>query len=381
MATKNSNYLYVGSKSDIHLLHPRNPTYLIVKNLIDSLSDPDARKLDLLLICGDVFDSLGNLNTMELTYIMQYINFLFAWARENNVIVRVLEGTPSHDREQSRMFEAVRENDGYQDVDFKYVTTLSIEYIESIKKNILYIPDEWRTSTEETLAEVKDLLKAKGLTKFDIGCFHGQFDYQLPPHVHAPKHDSEAYMALCNDAIFIGHVHIHSRKKKILAQGSFDRLSHGEEGAKGHLRVKINPNHGLDVKFVENKNAMRFDTIKCVGMELTDAIQKVTAYADKFDKVCWLRIEAEKGHLIFDHLTNLADTYRHIKWSKLVRDLEEEADEQRRQEFDDDDVVRAPTAITITPNNIYDQLIKRVGGKCENLDVLAVAMEQLQEVM
>lgn len=381
MVGKNSNYLYIGSKSDIHLLHPRNPTRLIVQNLITAFSDPDARKLDILFICGDVFDSLGMLNSQDFIYVSQYISFLFKYARENNVIIRVLEGTPSHDREQSRLFEAIYENDGYHDVNFKYVTTLSIEYIEAIGKNVLYIPDEWRHTTEETLDEVKELLKAKGLTKFDIGCFHGQMDYQLPPHVHAPKHDSEIYSALCNDVIFIGHVHIYSRKGCILAQGSFDRLSHGEEGRKGHLRVKVSPNHSLDVKFVENKHAMRFDTVKCLDMPLDEAIRKVEAYVENITNYCWVRIEAEKGHLIFEHIPNLAQSYPYVKWGKLVRDLDEENDELLRNASDPDEEIHAPVAITITPNNIYDQLIKRVLSKCDHLEIMDVAKEQLREVI
>ena len=75
-----------------------------------------------------------------------------------------------------------------------------------------------------------------GLTKVDYAVMHGQFDYQLPKHITGmPRHDSQKYLDIVKHYIFIGHIHTHSVYDRIIAQGSFDRLTHGQEEPKGYV--------------------------------------------------------------------------------------------------------------------------------------------------
>ena len=57
-----------------------------------------------------------------------------------NIILRILEGTPSHDWKQSKLF--IHLNDLTKaGTDVKYIDSLSIEYIDKFGINVLY-PDE-----------------------------------------------------------------------------------------------------------------------------------------------------------------------------------------------------------------------------------------------
>ena len=78
-----------------------------------------------------------------------------------------------------------------------------------------------------------------------------------------------------NGLIFIGHVHKSSQYGRIIAQGSFDRLSHGEEDPKGHMRATRKTDGTHDIVFIENKKAKKYITISCLYLPIEDAISKI----------------------------------------------------------------------------------------------------------
>ncbi len=268
----NRDQLNVAVLSDIHLGHTRTNTFHIVANLRQALPDnEETAALDLILLAGDIFDHLLTLPQEEVDEIQAWITELLAICAKYNILLRVLEGTPSHDWKQSRQF--VNLNLGADvPAELKYVDTLSIEVIEELGGlTILYVPDEWNHDANVTRAQVQELLKKHGLDKVDIACMHGSFDYQLPIE-SIKNHNSEWYQSIVNHYIVIGHVHIRSQKGKILAQGSFDRLSHGEEAPKGHYRFSIGPTEDK-CWFVENKGAKLYLTIDCRSKSLESLIK------------------------------------------------------------------------------------------------------------
>lgn len=265
--------------SDIHLGHPRTNTFHIVANLRKALPDnEETAKLDLILLAGDVFDRLLTLPQEEVDEIQAWINELLALCAKYNILLRVLEGTPSHDWKQSRQF--VNLNLGAEiPAQLKYVDTLSIEVIEELGGlTVLYVPDEWNHDASVTWLQVQELLKKHGLDKVDIACMHGAFDYQLPIE-SIKNHNSEWYQSIVNHYIVIGHVHIRTQHGKILAQGSFDRLSHGEESPKGHYRMTLSP-AGNKHWFVENEGAKLYLTVDCRELTLAALIQHMQSVED-----------------------------------------------------------------------------------------------------
>jgi hypothetical protein len=341
--------------SDIHLGHRRNGTRGIVINLRDAFPDnAQTGELDIIWLAGDVFDDLLQLSDEDLADIDFWIADFLRICKKWNISVRVLEGTPSHDWKQSQRF--VTMNEAAQiGADLKYVTTLSIEYIEHLGINVLYVPDEWELTTEKTLGQVHELLRAKGLDKVDYAIMHGQFAHQLPDHVKAQSHDSEAYLSIVKELIFIGHVHTYSRYKRILAQGSFDRLAHGEEAPKGHLRFFKQTNGDMQVQFHENFNAMRFITIKCLGMDLEQTLEEVDKVVLTLPDESFVRVESESTNPIFANMDLLIRNYPFIQFSKLSRE-----DAESEKALIEDQTLFVP--ITITRDNIVPLLMERLAS-------------------
>lgn len=372
--TSSRSELRIASISDIHLGHPRNPTRDIIENL--KLAFPDnaeTAQLDLIVLGGDVFDDLLSLPREEVLDIDFWILDLLRLCKKHDILLYVLEGTPSHDWKQSQRFEAINTM-AKVGAALKYVTTLSIEYIERFNLNLLFVPDEWESTTEKTLAQVRELMQARDLEQVDYAFMHGQFEYQLPEFVKAQKHSSEAYLALVKHLIFIGHVHRHSSFERIIAQGSFDRLAHGEEEPKGHVRATIHADGTYQVTFVENVGAKIFKTINCNAYGLDETLAVIDAAMQSVPENAFVRIEGHETNPIFSTFEVLVRRYPLITWSKLVHKDDEE---EKVVTLDMEDTY---VPITITRDNIETLLMERLARHPLADAVLSESRRLLAEV-
>ena len=364
--TKISEALHMASVSDVHTGHKRNTTPEILSNLRAAFPDnAETGKLDIIWIAGDFFDSLLSQSDPHLYDIVLWVSSFLRMCKKHDIVVRVLRGTPSHDWEQPMLF-AIMNEAAEIGADIKYVRELSIEYIERFGITVLYVPDEWSTTSENTLSQVQELLRAKGLDQVDYAIMHGQFEYQLPPHVKAQKHDSQAYLAIVRRLIFIGHVHIFSTLDRIIAQGSFDRLSHGEESPKGHVRALVRSNGEYEVTFVENKHAKKFVTINCLRLSLEETIAKIDAVCTQLPEGSFARVEAEHDNPITSNLVMLIRRHPHITWSDHV--LRGNEEQEKLVEEVEEDLEYTP--ITITPDNIVGLLMQRISALAPPAEVL-----------
>lgn len=369
--------LNIASISDIHLGHNKNNAADIIKNLEKAFPDnAETAKLDLLIFAGDVFDQLLFLSRDDVVLIKHWVARILKLAKRHDIIVRVLEGTPSHDRKQSSIFVTINEIADIN-ADLKHITELSIERIEKLGIDVLYVPDEWSDSPEKTFDQVIDLLTAKQLSQVDFAVMHGSFNYQLPPVVKSPKHNEEQYLSIVREYIFIGHIHIHSSYKRILAQGSFDRLAHGEEEPKGHLRVSYDSEGNRRVKFVENKGARIFKTINCIGLDIPQILDKVNQEIKDLPPDIFVRIEAEKDNPIFSTFEVLIRQFPLATWSKRPRDDEEETEEVNIVSSEEDSYI----PITITKDNIATLLLERINKQTVTEHIRDRCRVLLEEVM
>jgi len=346
--------LNIACISDIHLGNKRNNARNIIKNLYAAFPDNSKTgELDIIFIAGDVFDSLFSLSDNDVVDIDLWIASLLQLCVKHDILLRVLDGTKSHDWFQSERFMTIA-NILNNKVDVKYYKEIAVEYIERFGINVLYVPDEANDTTEKTLKQVKEILEAKGLKRVDYAVMHGQFEHQLPPFIKVQKHDSKEYLALVKELIFVGHIHTHSVYKRIIAQGSFDRISHGEEEPKGHVRVVMKSNGDRNIKFIENKKATIFKTINCTGLTLDDTIIKIDIEAGDLPDNSHVRVCGNADNPIFTNMNMLVARYPLLVWSKLINETHEEI------EIDDitTDVNYIP--ITITKNNIKDLLLNRI---------------------
>lgn len=362
--------------SDIHLGHRSNDTTRIIDDLSREIfSKKLLSKINMLFLAGDVFDRLLQLDYPALPEIDTWIARLLIECQKAGVLLRVLEGTPSHDRGQNERFETIY---GLIDskTDFKYVKELSIENIPAFNCNVLYVPDEWRADNAQTFAEIQELLKKNSLKQVDLVIMHGQFEYQLPIKLdRAVVHDEQAFTKIAKVAIFVGHIHTHSRSGKIIAQGSFDRLRHGEEEPKGYVWASIKSDR-ISVEFIENKNARIYKTVKVYGLDIQSTLDKIEKELKKLTDYACLRIEGEPGHAIFANFFELQRRFPNVTFTKLPKDKKT----GEAIALPDNNEFAKWQPIDINKDNIVSLLINRLPKKLESSDVEYIK-QQIKEAL
>jgi len=342
------------SVSDIHLGHPNTPTRHILDNLRKAFPNSASMdNLDVIWIVGDLTDRPLSWHDDSVMEIEGWFGEFLRMAKRRDIMVRVLEGTPSHDWRQNKHLIRVNEQ-AEIGADIKWVDTLSIEYIEKFDIHVLYVPDEWAHETDEVWRQVQQLLQQHGLTQVDFTLLHGTWDFQLPDFVKAPKHVVERYEAITRHYIFSGHHHLAVHRGKVINNGSFDRLCHGEEGPKGHWRVTVDTEHGDSIEFVENKGAQIYNTIDCTGLAVEDALDKLKVVA-QYPAGSYVRVMAARKDPILSSIDTLRKKYPRISWSTKPNDEKEDVQKNMlvdmRPQF---------TQLNITSSNVRDLLMARL---------------------
>lgn len=352
--------------SDIHLGHNKNKTREIIDNIDKFLYvNNDFKDLDIIFIAGDLFDTLLDLSNDEISMIMGCLSKLMWFCGVNNIKLRILKGTPSHDWNQSKVAESVYKLSRVN-IDFKYIDTLFIEYVKDLQLHILYVPDEWTSSTELTFNQVQQLLKDNNIEQVDIAIMHGMFNYQLrnvPGNIQ--KHNEADYLNIVKHYINIGHIHTYSHYERIIAQGSFDRLSHGEEEPKGGVVCEITSDHNDIFYFIENKTAKIYKTIELKSKDLESSIKKIDKIVTKLPVESYVRIKANKDHPLYSAFDNLKLKYPFVYFSKTsIEDEEEQYILINTNNQITDDYI----PLTITRENYKELLLKEINLKYKLTD-------------
>lgn len=364
--------LRIGEMGDVHLLHNKTSTDHILKNLTKAFPDnAETGELDLIIIAGDLFDRLVYYPDPNISIIRRWMFLFLHMCKRRDIVVRVLEGTPSHDWKQSVHF--ITENE-VADIgcDIKWVESLSIEHIERFGINVLYVPDEWKHQTDDVWKDVCKEMSEKGLEQVDFTILHGAFNYQLPSHVPVPTHIPERYMGITKYFVFGGHIHRRSQYGNILAAGSFDRLTHGEEEDKGHYRVVVDRNNvDHEIRFVVNEGAKLYKSVDCTGLTLDVALTKIDQMVDTLPIDSHVRIIAEKGSPILVGFKEVVDRYR-LHWITQKPVGEEKINREAVSR-----IITPFTPAAITPDNIIGMVMERARQRTDDPVLIAAVQELL----
>lgn len=350
--------------SDIHLGHKNTKTKDIIENLRELIfKDHSNKELNILFLAGDVFDGLLDLNDEDLPFIDFFIEDLLRFCNKYEISLRILEGTPSHDWTQSQRFLTIAKMLNLPNLDILYIDNIHIEHNERFNMNILYVPDEIQPTVDKTLKIVKDLLIAKGLDSVDIAIMHGQFEFQLPSHIkNMPRHSSAEYLKIVKKLIAIGHIHTFSTFDRIVAQGSTDRLSHGQEEPKGYIKADIYSDR-FDFSFIENKNAQIYKTIDISNYELEDTFYHIDVIIKDYPAGSFIRLKANYEHPIFFNMDELIKKYPTFVFSRLIKDKTKNNDDVPT---DLDITSNEYTPITLNKENIPQLLKSKIMIKLNN---------------
>jgi len=267
--------------SDIHVGCPRLNPHLLHQKFEKFLYPRITPEIGILFICGDFFDTLLNLNAYASFEAMDIIKELKFLCRKNGCDLRVLRGTFTHDRNQPKHFV---NGEDPNDLSVRLYDTMAIEHHEKTGLDILYMPDN--LVSDDIYEDIRKLLESHNLDKVDILIHHGYFKHMLPeallvkglPHGCLEAEKISKYVKGC---VLNGHVHISSVYQNVISIGSFDRLSHGEEEAKGFYQINIKDGvYSFD--FIENQDASIFKTF---NLQAYSAEEAITRFSERWSLV------------------------------------------------------------------------------------------------
>ena len=304
--------------SDTHLVHRRTPTTHIVNNIKSYVLNEANTDVDVIYIAGDLFDRSFDVGNEEYLVVLDFLKYLLDYCHEFNIMLRVLEGTPSHDWKQPRTLIELN-NIRETPIDLKYYNVLDIEYNEKLDRYVLYIPDEYTNDHAVIEKEVAERMREHGITQVDTAILHGQTLHQIAgiPNFKPLAYDENYLMSVVKGFTHIGHVHRQSLYQRVSAQGSFDRLAHGEEEDKGYVIVE----DGVRT-FIKNPNAFIYKTLK---LTKNDNLQTLDKKINNYPKGSHIRLNLAKDHPLNNDFRNLKIRYMDYHVERLTESSESDS--------------------------------------------------------
>ena len=323
--------------SDIHFGNGRLSSVRVYEHLQKVLY-PLFKDIKLLIINGDTFDTLLNMNNEAGFYVARFIDDLTTLALFHKVYIRVVRGTFSHDRYQNQFF-VVRDK-GINTLNgipmIRVIDKISIEHFDELNINVLYCPDD--QPHVDLSQAVIDVITANHLDKVDLLFSHGYFTHLLPKNLPHIPHNTLDYDKLKKyvDGLFVnGHVH-HPvvYDNRVITSGSFERMNHDNDNTPVGMWILTGTRHKTKFQwtyeFIENKDAIPFTTFHTEkytsGEFLCKDIQK---YMDQLRKTdypvhdpVYIRIQGETfpgvTEWIHDHYLNIIIT---DKKTQLIQEV------------------------------------------------------------
>ena len=227
----------------------------------------EKKSLDFIVILGDWFDKKINLNSKDAKYSTVFFERICQICIDNDIKLRIIQGTESHDNSQLEVLEILAKN---KPVDFKVFYEVEEEELFP-DFNVLYVPEEYINSIDEKYGKYMN-------KKYDMIFGHGMIqEVKFAALIQssettmkkAPIFKSKMLCDMCYGPIFFGHIHTKDIfNDRLYYVGSYSRWKFGEEEDKGFYYVKYeNDTKEFEAKFIVNDKAMKYDTIEIYEKE------------------------------------------------------------------------------------------------------------------
>lgn len=291
MKTKKATVIRTVFLSDLHTGNPRIPAavghdhlrQILYPQLINN-------QIDLLVIGGDFFHTLLSLNSVDGFHAILIAQELLMIASRERFLIRVLRGTFSHDRYQNRLFLQQEHNSELEiehiingDSLVKIIDTVTVEHINSLNIDLLFVPDDLAKLDVYDL--INQQLQQSQLTQVDMVFSHGYFEHLLPKDIPLFPPNTLSYNKLkhlVKGVVLNGHVHTPSIYHNVVSGGSFERFQHGEEEDKGFFIVDYDrKSHQVIYNFIKNDLTLLFKAIDLVGLTSEEALAKYKQILDE----------------------------------------------------------------------------------------------------
>lgn len=340
--------------SDIHLGHRDTTTSWIIQNLDRTFDhyrdDSQWTSLDAIFIAGDLFDSPLPLNSPVRAEVIEWASRILPWCARHRISFIILEGTPSHDADQPKMLEDLANTFKlmYPDLDFLYVNDLSIRWHERLQRNIVYVPDCCRDSCREVEDWVEAEMRRLNLDQIDMAVMHGVFGYQLRFGSEDHKYRERWWLDRVRGYLHIGHHHTFSQYERIVAEGSYDRLRHGEEEPKGFVWAR-DMGEERWFTFVENPGAKIYHTVKLTSMDLDKSLARIAKSTESLPTGAHVRVMAPRGHPVLQATREIINIYNAFV---MKFEPEKDAEEDKQITLNSDLPLATYVPVTLTPDNV-----------------------------
>ena len=277
--------IHIGKKSADRLRKELNEGFL---KYIEEEKD----NLDLVTIAGDYFDRIIRFNEPAGVLALDTLDRIIETAKIGHFLVRIIQGTKSHDNNQLDVFNSYEET--YPDI-LKIITKVTKETInlKGYELKVLYLPEEYPTDPDsyyqDYFSDHYDLIYGHGMTDIVGFSFSDWKDEGENISFGTPVHNTDKLLELSSGPVMFGHIHNKkSYKDKFYYTGSYSRYAFDSQEPKGWLVSEINPDDTSDytVEFKENKLAPTYGIIEVDTLPLeegTDLLDVLKTMSNMYD--------------------------------------------------------------------------------------------------
>lgn len=338
-------------------------------------------KPDILIFVGDYFDSKLSFTDNQSYYAMMFFNEVMMICKENNIIVRMVQGTRSHDLNQLQAFKS-HERD--KKVNFRIIEALSDEELLGLK--ILYIPEEYpedREFYEEFFKQHQG--------EYDLVAMHGTAECVEGGEIMAksvagrknvaPVFTVDELLGLLTKRGFVSSGHIHQRsnyKNKILYSGAYTRWRFDDTSDRGFTYFEFEDDSSK-FEFILNSEAPEFKTIRLSeslidpNMPVQDLQKMLDEEVGKTDnlKIDLAGLSKDKIDILKQHFSNNEKVKIEVSKEKTKDVLNEALDEDIKAKFKKYEYITHPS----TPlEDRIDKYLKEEKG-------ISLSLELIREIL
>ena len=317
---------------------------------------------------GDMLDHAIRLYQPAFKAFLKVLSFLIHVCAENDIVLRIMNGTWEHDHGQLRYVEDLRDVMS-PDCNLRVIDRIELEYIPELDLRYLYIPDDMPyESSQEIVDVVLEKMRELGWDYVDYACVHGFFDFTVPPVARAAQKIiySESQFPFVRKLINAGHVHLHQKNGKVISNGNVDFIRFGETGPKGAVLVIDKKDQGASSIFLENQFSAPYITLTYgddkTTQEITDDITQAVS-GIKTTRLIHLRVLIENKDIRTAIRTWLLDAFPHVltKVGAPPRDSTKALEEDNSAPYGGVELPPMPTPETLA-DYVYNRLSTKDGA-------------------
>jgi DNA repair exonuclease SbcCD nuclease subunit len=306
-------------------------------NIFLSRAKKDKHDLDFIVVGGDIFHRKFSFNHKTARLAIDFIDDLAQLCLDNDISLRILKGTQTHDYQQLDNFKYL-ERKG----DIKIINKV---HAEEMRENfvVLHMPEEYMSDYHEYYKEYFEEVDEE--TKYDMIFAHCTMDFSAFTSQQqesestlssAPIFDSKEFAEYYHAGMMMGHIHSRKFYNDFYYPGSFSRFAYGEEKPKGFLSILYDPDSTeLDVDFIENTEAPEYMTFRInevvdLNKDIEEQVEKLESLKNKYDNV-----KFKLGNQTAEDASNLSiiqEKFNNQKGVKIDNSEKFEKEKEKKEE-------------------------------------------------